>query len=350
MDLSPVFSLLQKAEPSHLQIIMAEKLNSVHALPWAPDKQTLLVGSISPNLFSVIAKIYPNDHICFIASSGSVINVQLSTIPNQTTGVLLPPIARKPSLESFTEIMAHLRDPETGCPWDKEQTFSSLRKHIQEEAYEVMDALDSNDPHNINEELGDLLMLIVMTAQIGVESGDFNVYTVLNGITEKMLRRHPHIFGDVKIDNVDDVLINWQKIKADERKQKGQTEKGVLDGLPRSMPALSQALEMQARAAKVGFDWPQIDGVLDKVVEELNEIRNAQNHPELVSEIGDLLFVLVNFARWNKVEPEVALQLTNNKFRNRFGYIEKQLRERQLVWDDVDLSQMDAWWNEAKRI
>lgn len=217
-----------------------------------------------------------------------------------------------------------------------------------EETYEVIDAIDSGKTEKIEEELGDLLMLVTMMAQVATDVGAFTIHTVIDGISKKMIRRHPHIFGDTTVGNVDEVLTNWQKIKEQERKANGDQEKGVLDGLPRSLPALAQGLELQSRAAKVGFDWPTIDGVLSKIAEEIQEMQSAVDNDELEAELGDLLFVLVNFARWNKIDPENALNRTNQKFRARFKYIETKLRNQNLSVTDVDLEVMDALWNEAK--
>ena len=354
MELKNYYQLIGLSEGSILQIVDISKNSESFSLPWAPDKAALLIfgsSSISDRLYQNIIEQYGSSYeVNYQAESEEIFHCQMRALPKTAKALLIPPANNLHSLESFTEIIAHLRDPETGCPWDKEQTYESLKKHVQEEAYEVMDAITSGYPIAINEELGDLLLLITMLSQIGKEKKEFNIYTVFQSIAEKMIRRHPHIFGDAKVDSVGDVLTNWQKIKAEEKKAKGDHEKGILDGLPRSVPALAQALELQSRAAKVGFDWPTIDGVLDKIVEELAEINNARDLKEKKGELGDLLFVLVNFARWNQIDPEDALHFTNQKFRDRFSYIERQLRQNGQKFEDVDLDQMDKWWNEAKAL
>ena len=205
-----------------------------------------------------------------------------------------------------------------GCPWDREQTHETLRKHLLEESYEAISAIDSGDFTDMREEFGDLLLQIVLQSQIANEEGQFNVNQVVHGIHSKIVRRHPHVFGDVQLDGVDGVLANWEKLKEKERSEK-KVETGLLDGVPMALPALSQAQEYQDRAARVGFDWPEIEGVLDKVKEEIEEIKNAETDFELASEIGDLFFALVNVARWKKIDAESALRGANQKFRKRFA-------------------------------
>ena len=354
MELQNYSKLIGLSEGTTLQIVDMSGSGEAFSLPWAPDKATLVLlgnSALSPKLFLIMTDHYGSTfEVKYQDESGKIAPCQLSKLPTFVHALLIPPANNIRSLESFTDIIGHLRDPETGCPWDKEQTYESLKKHVQEEAYEVMDAINSGNSKAINEELGDLFLLIAMLAQIGQEKNEFSIYTIFQSIAEKMIRRHPHIFADTKVDGVGDVLFNWQKIKAEEKKAKGDHEKGILDGLPRSVPALAQALELQSRAAKVGFDWPTIDGVLDKIVEELAEINNAQDQREKQGELGDLLFVLVNFARWNNIDPEDALHFTNQKFRDRFSYIERQLRLNGQKFEDVDLVQMDKWWNEAKQV
>jgi tetrapyrrole methylase family protein/MazG family protein len=251
------------------------------------------------------------------------------------------------SFESFAEIVAHLRASD-GCPWDKEQTHDSLRKHLLEESYEAISAIDSGDFTDMCEEFGDLLLQIVLHAQIANEEGQFNVNQVVHGIHSKIVRRHPHVFGELELDGVDGVLANWEKLKEKERGKK-KDGKGLLDGVPLALPALSQAQEYQDRAARVGFDWPEIDGVLDKVKEEIEEIKKAESDFELASEIGDLFFALVNLARWKSVDAESALRGTNMKFKKRFGYVEQGAKKQGRNLSELSLDEMDAFWNEAKK-
>ncbi len=200
----------------------------------------------------------------------------------------------------------------------------------------------------MQEEFGDLLLQIVLNAQIASEEGEFTANDVIRGIYDKIIRRHPHVFGDARVAGVEGVLANWEKLKEKERKQADQ-QRGLLDGVPSAMPALSQAQEYQDRAARVGFDWPEIEGVLDKVAEEISEVRNARNPAELESELGDLLFALVNLARWKKVDAEAALRGTNQKFKKRFGFIEQRARDEGQSLSDLSLDQMESLWQEAKK-
>jgi tetrapyrrole methylase family protein/MazG family protein len=263
------------------------------------------------------------------------------------TSLYVPPLGEGTSFEAFQEIVAHLRAP-NGCPWDREQTHESLRTHLIEEAYETLDAIDSGDFGAIQEELGDLLLQIVLHSQIANEEGEFTVNAVIKGIYEKIIRRHPHVFGEVELDGVTGVLQNWERLKEAERKDNGKEKKGLLDGVPLALPALIQAQEYQDRAARVGFDWPVVDGVLDKVAEEIQEIKSATNDTELAGEIGDLFFVLVNLARWKKIDAESALRETNLKFKRRFAYVEQGAKQQGQSLSDMTLEEIDALWDEAK--
>ena len=200
----------------------------------------------------------------------------------------------------------------------------------------------------MREEFGDLLLQVVLQSQIAQEEGRFNINQVVQGIHSKIVRRHPHVFGDLKLEGVEGVLANWEKLKETERENSGQKEKGLLDGVPVALPALSQAQEYQDRAARVGFDWPQMDGVLDKIREEINEIRDVETSFELASEIGDLFFALVNFARWKKVDAESALRGTNRKFKERFAYVEQGAKKQQRSISELNLDEMESLWQEAK--
>ena len=249
-------------------------------------------------------------------------------------------------MESFQEIVAHLRAPD-GCPWDREQTHTSLRKHMLEEAYEAIAAMDSNDFSAMREEFGDLLLQIMLNSQIAAEEGEFGINDVIKGIHDKIVRRHPHVFGDVKVDGVDGVLANWEKIKEDERTV-NQIAGGLLDGVPLSLPALSQAQEYQDRAARVGFDWHEIQGVLDKIREEVEEVRQSESAAEFAAELGDLFFALVNLARWKGADAESALRGTNARFKRRFESIERAARKQGVRVSDLSLEQMEALWQQAK--
>jgi len=261
------------------------------------------------------------------------------------------------SMDELIAVMARLRAP-GGCPWDREQSYSSLAQYLLEEAYETFDAIQeadqTGDVTNLREELGDLLLQVIFHSTIGAEKGDFTIDDVATGITQKLILRHPHVFGDAKLERAEDVLDNWDKLKADERKASGKIEKireSILDDVPIHFPALLEALKLTQQAAKVGFDWTDTKQIFDKLGEEVNELQQAIKNcdrGEVAEEIGDLLFVLVNLARRLDVEPETSLKITNRKFRRRFRHIENELKSRGVFLEEASLEEMDELWNEAK--
>lgn len=361
MDFSLVtksFDILHMSPPSKLVLLEAQTLSSAHVPSFPSDMPVLLIGLESPELTlhlkNVLLTTYPPEHVVHIVGEGKSKEERLKELGqddeySEAICWYIPPLEQGTSFESFAEIIAHLRAP-NGCPWDREQTHETLRKHLLEESYETIAAIDSGDFNSMREEFGDLLLQVVLQAQIANEEGQFNVNQVIKGIYSKIIRRHPHVFGDLKLEGVQGVLANWEKLKEAERKHNGQKEKGLLDGVPVALPALSQAQEYQDRAARVGFDWTEIDGVLDKVREEIEEIKNAETDFELASEIGDLFFALVNVARWKKVDAESALRRTNAKFKNRFAYVEQGAKKQGKSLSDMTLAEMDALWNESKKI
>jgi len=248
------------------------------------------------------------------------------------------------------EIMARLRDPATGCPWDLEQTFATIAPYTIEEAYEVADAIERQDWRELEGELGDLLLQTVYHAQIAAEAGHFSFDSVARAICDKMVARHPHVFGDESRDkSAAQQTADWERLKAAERAEKA--ERGVLDGVAMGLPAMTRAVKLQNRAARVGFDWPSTDQVIDKLVEEareLNEARSAMADAEVFEEFGDLLFVVANLARHLKIDPEAALRATNMKFTRRFKAIEAALAAQGRHPEDSDLAEMDGLWNAAK--
>ncbi|NUB42837.1 nucleoside triphosphate pyrophosphohydrolase [Fertoebacter nigrum] len=253
-------------------------------------------------------------------------------------------------LPRLLEIMRRLRDPATGCPWDIQQTFATIAPYTIEEAHEVADAIARQDWPELEGELGDLLLQTVFHAQIGAEAGLFDFASVTKSIADKMLARHPHVFGAESRDkSADQQTADWEKIKAAERAQKAQG--GVLDGVAMGLPALTRAVKLQKRAARVGFDWPSTDQVLDKLLEESRELveaRDSLSPAEVEEEFGDLMFVMANLARHMKVDPEAALRAANAKFTRRFARIEAWLAEAGKTPDQSDLAEMDALWNRAK--
>jgi tetrapyrrole methylase family protein/MazG family protein len=253
------------------------------------------------------------------------------------------------------EIVQILRSPE-GCPWDREQTHSSIRKNLIEETYEVLETIDDDDPAAMCEELGDLLMQVMLHAQMEEETGTFTVHDVIAGLNAKLIRRHPHVFGDKQAGNTEEALENWQAIKDEEKRNKGldPQQDSILSGVPRDLPGLMKALELQKRAAKVGFDWEQIGEVFTKIAEEcqeLQEVAELEGHEDQrKEELGDLLFAVVNASRFLGIDPESALEGTNRKFYRRFAFIENQLRLKGKNFEQTNLSEMETWWNEAKRL
>lgn len=361
--LEPTFSALNLDPYPHLTLFDALTVSQAHVPTFVPDAPVLIAQIysrlVASEVKSTLNAIYPDEHrVKLIHAAGTkeqlVEDVALYEIDRSEnigllTSLFVPALDEGTSFESFQEIVAHLRAP-NGCPWDREQTHESLRKHLLEETYEAIAAIDVGDFDSMREEFGDLLLQIMLHSQIASEEGEFTANDVVKGIYDKIIRRHPHVFGDLKVSGVEGVLMNWEKLKEKERRGKGDKVKGMLDGVPLALPALSQAQEYQDRAARVGFDWPAVDGVLDKLVEEVQEVKQADTDFQLADEIGDLFFVLVNFARWQKVDAESALRGTNMKFKERFGYIEQTAKKQERDLSDMKLEEMDALWNEAKKI
>jgi tetrapyrrole methylase family protein/MazG family protein/ATP diphosphatase len=254
-----------------------------------------------------------------------------------------------PGLDDLLEVMRRLRDPQTGCPWDREQTFASIAPYTIEESYEVADAVARGDMRDLKEELGDLLFQVVFHARMAEEAGLFAFDDVAAAMSDKLIRRHPHVFGEVSHRTAEEQTVAWEVQKAEERKAKDKT--GVLDDVPVGLPALTRAAKLTKRAARVGFDWPSISDVLAKLDEETAELKVeilAGDREKAQAELGDLLFVLANLARWLDVEPEDALRGTNAKFVRRFRSIEAALKAIGKTPDQSDLAEMDALWNAAK--
>lgn len=259
------------------------------------------------------------------------------------------------NFDELVNVMARLRAP-GGCPWDREQTYESLAPYLLEEAFESFDAIfdaTGGEPENLREELGDLLLQIIFHSQIAEERKDFTIEDVCATITRKMILRHPHVFGDVKLDTASEVLQNWDELKRAERevtKTEEKSKDSILDDVPHAFPALIEANKLTKKAAQVKFDWENTEQIFNKLTEETEELKAAiSGNANIEEEIGDLLFVLVNLARRLDVEPETALKKTNRKFRERFGFIESELKKSNRKIEDSNLAEMDALWNEAKR-
>lgn len=245
--------------------------------------------------------------------------------------------------QEFQEIIARLRAPEGGCPWDKQQTHKSLRPFLLQECYEVLEALDNNDCKELCAELGDLLLQIMLHSQIASERGDFDSGDVIQAVSEKIVHRHPHVFGQKKLVNTKEVELHWESLKQEEGKL------SLLGGIPGNLPALAESWEMQQRVAQAGFDWDKAEDILDKLMEEIKELKSAQTADNKEEEWGDLLFTIVNIARRESIDPESALRNANRKFRKRFTWMEETCRQRGMAFSKLNSSQQNELWDHAKK-
>jgi tetrapyrrole methylase family protein/MazG family protein len=255
---------------------------------------------------------------------------------------------QKRSFEDLVSLMTRLRGPD-GCPWDRKQTLPDLKPYVIEEAYEVVDAIDRDDRASLAEEVGDMMLEAVFIAEVTREEGSFDIYDSITAVHDKLVRRHPHVFGDVQANDAEEVLVNWEKLKNEERKSEN---KSLMAGVPQSMPALLKASRLTEKAARVGFDWRRTEDVFAKLDEELAEVQEAiasGDSEKVHDEIGDLLFTIANIARKLNVNPEEALQSTNRKFTRRFESMEHAVRAREQNLDQLSLEEMDALWNDAKK-
>ena len=253
-----------------------------------------------------------------------------------------------PTFDGLVQILAHLRDPQEGCPWDLEQTHQSLRSSLLEECYEALEAIDQGEPVKLAEELGDLLLQVVFHAQIAREANEFSPEDVFRTVNEKLLRRHPHVFGEAQASTPREVEVQWEELKRHERSQR-QEERSLLDGAPRTMPALAYSQALQERAARVGFDWEDVQGVLQKMDEEREELQRAESLEEWEVELGDLLFTMVNLSRWLKVDAESALRKAAARFFHRFTTMEARSQEQGVALGGLSMEEKEALWQQAKR-
>ena len=259
------------------------------------------------------------------------------------------PEAEIGEFQSLIDIVARLRAP-GGCPWDAEQTHESLKRNLLEECYEALEAIDNETPMELAEELGDILVQVAFHADIARQAGSFDIADVLTAINRKLIRRHPHVFADGTASDARQVERNWEQLKAEERRQAGKPDPSAMDSVPAALPALTAAQLIQDRAARFGFDWDEVDGVLDKITEEIAEFRAAKTESERADEFGDILFALVNLARWSSVHAEDALRQSNGRFRNRYRTMERLARERGLEFGAMELEDKEALWQEAKAV
>ncbi len=351
----------------NLALVDALDLASLHVPAYPVDSPALISQVYSRQVASEVKltlnAVYPDEHRVRLVHAAGTPNLLVEDLAlyeidrsphiGLLTALYVPPLEADTTLEGFQEIVAHLRAPD-GCPWDKEQTLQSLGPDLLEETYEALHALDEEDYDGLREELGDLILLVTMLAQIASEEGFFQMTDVIQGIHHKIVRRHPHVFGEVNVDGTAGVLANWERLKEDERKSKNGQDpageiKGLLDGVGKTLPSLSRAQEFQSRAAHVGFDWPDIEGVKDKLLEEWREVAAASGKDQLEKELGDLLFSVVNLVRWYQLDAETTLRKANQRFFHRFKFIEAGARKMDRNLSDLSMNEMETLWQEAKQ-
>jgi tetrapyrrole methylase family protein/MazG family protein len=301
--------------------------------------------------YAVLGALYPRDHELLELPGRSAQRLdQLDDEGLAGRSWLVPALDALANLASphgMAAISARLRAP-NGCPWDRRQTHRSLRPYLLEEAYETIDAIEEGTPGDLAEELGDLLLQIILHAQLAAEEGAFDLTDVYRSIAAKIVRRHPHVFGAVEVDGVEQVVANWETIKADERAERGKADEGAFGGVARALPALPASREIQERASTLGWDWAAIEGVWEKVGEELDELRHAATEEERLHEMGDVLFALVNLARWMKLDPEEALRTANHRWVARYRRVEALASRRGVDLASLSLDEKDLLWDEVK--
>lgn len=347
-----------------LQIYDAVDVSRMHHPPLNPDTPTLLAQvyseAVASNTKLTLVNQYPEDHEVVLVHGAGTSTPVLERIPlyemdhsdriSHLTSLYIPPLKRKGSFEYFQEIVAHLRAPE-GCPWDRKQTHESLRAYLLEETYEVLEALDAGDYDEMYKEMGDLLLQIVLHTQIATEAGEFQMVDLIAHVCEKMIRRHPHVWGDVEVNgDAEKVLDNWVQIKKREKSVKGEEEApaSALDGVPNALPALAYASSISSRAARVGFEWDKVEDVVAKLHEEINELFTTRDPKHRAEEFGDVLTVLVNLARWWEIDPEAVMREATQKFVRRFRGIEALARDQGKRLEEMTLAEMDVLWDQVK--
>ncbi|MFD6438254.1 nucleoside triphosphate pyrophosphohydrolase [Peribacillus sp. NPDC060186] len=358
-----------------VQIDPIEGFQLLDGTALSPDdlhiRQHMIIGQVydafsASNVKLTLMEKLPDDYEVYIvtaagSSQEKVTKCALYELDRQMelsnlTSVYVPPVKEEAlqyrEFSKLRQIIAELRGPD-GCPWDKKQTHKSLKKYLIEEAYELIDSIDAEDDMGMIGELGDVLLQVMLHAQIGEDEGMFTIDDVIEGITEKMVRRHPHVFGDVEVTGEEDVLVNWQKIKEEEKGSENNVPQSILDGIEKSLPNLLRAEEYQKRAAKVGFDWDEVSEAWKKVIEEVQELEDEIRNPNpdidrIKSELGDLFFAIVNISRYYDIQAEEAVYKANQKFHQRFTYIEECIRREDKKFADYTLEELDSYWDEAK--
>ncbi|HNS49573.1 MAG TPA: nucleoside triphosphate pyrophosphohydrolase [Anaerolineae bacterium] len=361
----PVLSQLGLDGLEGLQLADATDLASRQHPPLDPDRPALVGQLYSQRLAGdvklTLMNAYPDEHSVRIIQAAGMPDAAVQSVPlyeldrqgviaDHLTTLYVPPLGHAAGLPSLQQTVAQLRAP-GGCPWDQEQTHETLRPHLLEECYEVMEALDAGEPAELCEELGDLLMQIAMHVQIATEHGEFHFADVIGQIDAKLRRRHPHVFGDAKVRDTSDVLRNWDAIKREEahgRAGDSQVPESLLAKVPATLPALARAQALSVRAARAGFEWPDLVGVLDKLAEEVGELAEARDHDAAEAELGDVLFTVVNVARWLGLEAETALRGACTRFAARYAHMERQARQRGVNLADLPMAEQEALWQCAK--
>ncbi len=344
-----------------VQVVGAHRLT---AIPFDPSLPLLVMasnpGAPSATLAGrharssaqeVLAALYPPSHEVMEVPGGSLQRLDQIDEARLSAGnwfiPALDPLENLASPHGMAAISARLR-AENGCPWDRKQTHRSLRPYLLEEAYETVDAIEHGNSGDLVEELGDVLLQVILHAQFAAEEGVFDLMDVYQSITSKIVRRHPHVFGTVEVNGIEQVLENWETIKADERSDRGKAHEGAFGGVARALPALAGSREIQERASALGWDWDAIDGVWEKVHEEIDELRQAASDEERLHEIGDVLFALVNLSRWMKLDPEEALRAANQRWLTRYRGVEELAADRGLNLGAMSLAEKDVLWDEVK--
>lgn len=344
-----------------VQVVAADRLVG---MPFDPSAPLLVLGARGPGAdpipgrharrgpSAVLRSLYPDAHVVVeLGVEGT--RRRLDELDDATLAVadwLVPPLAPVDNLASphgMAAISARLRAPD-GCPWDRKQTHLTLRPYLLEEAYETVDAIEHGTPADLAEELGDLLLQVILHAQFAAEAGEFDLTDVHRSIAAKIVRRHPHVFGGVEVDGERQVLENWETIKAGERAERGKADDGAFGGVARALPALAGSREIQERASTLGWDWDRIEGVWEKVGEELEELHTATSDDERLHELGDTLFALVNLARWMKLDPEEALRAANHRWVARYRQVEALAADRGVDLEALSLADKDLLWDEVK--
>ena len=345
-----------------IQIVAADRLTSVafdpsmplvvlRAVGGEPEAEGAIPGRHARHgAGAVLRALYPDDHALEPLPDGTVRRIGDIGSDFPAGDWLIPaldPVDNLASPHGMAAISARLRAPD-GCPWDRKQTHRSLRPYLLEEAYETVDAIENGTPADLAEELGDLLLQVILHAQFAAEESTFDLTDVYRSIAAKIVRRHPHVFGGVEVSGEQQVLSNWEAIKAGERAERGKADEGAFGGVARALPALPASREIQERASSMGWDWDAIDGVWDKVREEIDELRDAATDEERLHELGDVLFALVNLGRWMKLDPEEALRAANHRWVGRYRRVEALAAERGLDLDAMTLVEKDRLWDEVK--